>query len=131
MPAFRPSIAASKKDDALKTATEGAPLTAHSGGGQANATLLDYGANEVGTVAVANDSVRLPPAVGGKEVHVANTSANSMQVFGDAAAGDTINGVATGTGVAVAAGKNATFFCIQTANAGMGIPGKWRMVLSA
>lgn len=131
MPAFRKSIAASKQNDPLHDATEGAGLTAHAGGGQANATLLAYGVNEVSTVTNVNDSVKLPPAVGGAVVFVANTAANSAQVFGDSTASDTINGVATGTGVALASGKNATFFCIQTANSGLSIPGRWRMVLTA
>ncbi len=131
MPTGRRAIAPRKEDDSIKTATEGGGLTAHSGGGQALATLLDYGANEISVVAVANDSVVLPVAVGGKDVYVANNTANSAQVFGQTATGDTINGVATGTGVALAAGKNAVFFCIQTSNAALGIAGRWRMVLSA
>lgn len=131
MRAYRKSIAASKQNDPLHDATEGGGLTAHSGGGQAAATLLDYGVNEVSTVAAPADSVRLPPAIGGQVVFVRNSGANSMQVYGDANASDTINGVATGTGVAVANTKNAIFIAMQTANKGLSIPGRWMMVLTA
>lgn len=131
MPVFKKILAATKQDGPVYTAVEGNGVTAHSGGGQANATLLDYGVNEITTVAVANDSVKLPPAVGGAVVFVRNSTANSAQVFGDATASDTINGVATGTGVALAAGKNAIFAVMQTSNSTLAIPGRWMMVLSA
>lgn len=131
MSVFRKVLAVVRQDEPVHTASEGVSLTAHSGGGQANATLLANGVNNVSTVAVAADSVKLPPAVGGTVIVAANNGANSMQVFGDATAGDTINGVATGTGVAVANGKNAIFVCYQTANSSVSIPGKWVMILSA
>jgi hypothetical protein len=58
---------------------------------------------------------------------VRNDGAASMQVFGTTP--DTINGVATGTGVAVGNGKSAIFWCDgynQTTNVGT-----WSMCLSA
>lgn len=99
-------------------------ITAYAGGGQTNATLLASGINSVDTVATAADSVKLPLAVAGLEVFVVNTTANSLQVFGSGT--DTINAVATATGVAQAAGKSALYVCTTSAPAG-----KWFRILSA
>jgi hypothetical protein len=101
------------------TAKDG--ITALAGGGQAGATLLTAGVNRVATVATAADSVALPVSVAGMVVFVVNGAANSMQVFGSGT--DTINDVATATGVAQAGGKAATYFCP--------VAGKWYRVLSA
>jgi hypothetical protein len=101
---------------ALSTVTDA--LTAHAGGGQANALLLPSRYNRVTTVASAADSVKLQPGVPGLVQTVRNDAVtNSMQVFGSGT--DTINGVATGTGVAVAAGHEAQFVC-YAAPAGVG-----------
>lgn len=99
-------------------------LTAFAGGGQASATQITATNNNVTTVATAADSVKLPLAKAGLVVRIQNSGANSMQVFG--AGTDTINGVATATGVAQAAGKSAEFFCTVSAPAG-----KWFRILSA
>lgn len=72
-------------------------ITAFAGGGQTNATALTAQINRVTTVATAGDSVKLPPATVGLWVVVINKGANPMQVFG--AGTDTINGVATATGI--------------------------------
>lgn len=99
-------------------------LTALAGGGQTGATLLPAAINEVTTVASGNDSVMLPLAAPGMVLHVVNAAAsNSMQVFGNSAGSDTINGTAGSTGVAQAAGKSATYFCP--------VAGKWYRNLSA
>lgn len=91
-------------------------ITAHAGGNQTSAYALTAQINVVSTVASANDSVALPKIVGtpdvfgsvGTIVFVGNAAAsNSMQVYG--ASPDTVNAVATGTGVAVAAGVNVWF----------------------
>lgn len=86
-------------------------LTAHSGGGQASALALSTTKNihVITTVAAGNDSVKLPAATGSGSVQVVfnGAAANSAQVFGSGT--DTINGVATGTGVALAAGKSAMY----------------------
>jgi hypothetical protein len=74
-------------------------LTAHSGGGQTSALKLVNLINRVSTVAAAADSVALPPAIPGLTVCVINSGANPMQVFGDNGYADTINDVATATGV--------------------------------
>lgn len=85
-------------------------LTAHAGGTQAAALALTSKFNVVSTVATAGDSVKLPPAVVGLTVIVVNAdSADSMQVFG--AGTDTINGVATATGVSQAAGTLVVYRC--------------------
>ncbi len=97
-------------------------LTARAGGGQASATLIPEVVARVGTVATAADSVKLPPAEAGLVVCLVNGHAtNSMQVFGSGT--DTINDVATATGVSQAAGKAAIYFCP--------VAGKWYLVLGA
>lgn len=101
-------------------------LTAHAGGGQASATALTGAINVVATVGTAADSVKLPaPTLVGQEVVVINNAAvNSMQVFGSGT--DTINGAATGTGVAQAAGKTATYVAVT-----IGTAAQWFRLLSA
>jgi hypothetical protein len=94
----------------LFTGTVQNGLTAHAGGGQASALALTATYCRVTTVATAADSVKLIPAVIGAQQTVRNDAAtNSMQLFGSGT--DTINGVATATGVAVAAGKQAELTC--------------------
>lgn len=73
-------------------------ITAQADGTKANATRITSCNAIVTTVAGAANSVMLPPGYIGLEVFLVNAGANSMQVFG--AGSDTINGVATGTGVA-------------------------------
>jgi len=99
-------------------------LVAHAGGGQANALPLLVYMNEVATVATAADSVKLPLAVNGLEVLLSNSTATSMQVFGSGT--DTINGVATATGVAQAGGVCALYICTKSAPAGT-----WRRIQSS
>lgn len=99
-------------------------VTAHAGGGQASATPLTQSVNTVGTVATAADSVSLPLAQAGLTVTVFNTSATSMQVFGSGT--DTINNVATATGVAQAGGVGAQYFALSSAPAGA-----WRRIQSS
>lgn len=110
----------------LISGTAAAGLTAHAGGGQGSALALTATVNEVTTVASAADSVALPaPTYVGQIVIVTNAAAsNSMQVFG--AGTDTINGVATATGVAQAAGKTAMYV-----SATIGTAAKWYRNLSA
>lgn len=96
-------------------------VVAFAGGGQASATLISTPLAEVATVATAADSVKLPASVPGTVVVLVNSSANSMQVFGSGT--DTINAVATGTGVAQAGGKTAAYYCTAA--------GKWFRDLSA
>lgn len=89
-------------------------LTAHAGGGQANALQLTGSMASIGTVATLADSVKLPAAKAGSSYYLTNDGALSMQVFGRGT--DTINNVATATGVAQAAGVAAHYFCAKTGN---------------
>lgn len=88
-----------------------AAVTAHSGGGQAAAFALSAtkSFHDVTVVAAGNDSVALPLATGSGNLHLVKNSAaaNSLQVFGSGT--DTIDGIATGTGVAILAGKARWF----------------------
>ena len=113
-------------------------ITAHANGTQAGAVgdatvlLVSKGINVVGTVATTADSVALPlvpapptgqgagPTVGW--VIVANLGANSMTVYGSGT--DTINGVATATGVAQAANTIALYIPMTT-----GTAARWLRVL--
>lgn len=92
----------------LQTFSYANNLTAHAGGGQASALALTALVNNVATVATAGDSVALPVSAAGLEITVVNSSTKSMQVFG--AGTDTINGVATATGVAQMANSVVTYF---------------------
>jgi hypothetical protein len=97
-------------------------LTALAGGAQAG-TKLSFGLNVVSTVATGNDSAALPPAKGsGGIVIVKNAAAaNSLQVFGTDP--DTINGIATGTGVAQAHDITCLYIDVES--------GKWSRFLGA
>lgn len=83
-------------------------ITAHAGGTQAAALALSAtkSVHDVTTVGSAADSVKLPLATGSGNIHWVKNSAaaNSLQLYGDGT--DTIDGVATATGVAIAAGKS-------------------------
>ena len=83
-------------------------LTALAAGTKADATPLGYGVNTITTVAGAADSVLLPPAFPGAVAVVINTVATAIQVFGSGT--DTIDGVATGTGIDQAASARAIYF---------------------
>lgn len=107
-------VGASKNVDTLNVAllSVGAAglepaITAHAGGTQAAALALSTTASfhDVTTVGTAADSVKLPLATGSGNIHWVKNSAaaNSLQLFGSGT--DTIDGVATATGVAIAAGK--------------------------
>lgn len=83
-------------------------LTAAAGGTQAGALALSAtkAVHNVTVVATAADSVKLPAATGSGKMHWIKNSdaADSLQLF--AAATETIDGVASATGVAIAAGKS-------------------------
>lgn len=89
-------------------------LTAHAGGTQAAALALTKAINNVTTVATAGDSVKLPASAAGLEITVANNGAASMQVYG--AGTDTINGVATATGVAQLPGQVVVYTAAVAGN---------------
>jgi predicted RecA/RadA family phage recombinase len=97
-------------------------LTAHAGGGQANATPILAQIARFTTVATAGDSGLLPAAGPGLEVTVTNAAAaNSMNVFPNT--GDQINSLGANAAFALAAGKTATFFST--------VAGQWHSILSA
>lgn len=77
-------------------------LTAHAGGGQANATHLNLGINVVTVVATANDSVVLPVDVLGQTVIVTNRGANNLNIF--PALGDNIDVLAPNTAYSLTPG---------------------------
>jgi hypothetical protein len=84
-------------------------ITANAGGGQTNATQLAAEVNRVTTVATIGDSVKLPASAAGLSIVVINHGANQMQVYG--AGTDTINDVATATGVPQMAGSTTIYAC--------------------
>jgi hypothetical protein len=100
-----------------------ATITARAGGGQAAATPIRSALTLIAVCATAADSVQLPPAVGGQFLLVSNGGAASSQLFAFPGLTDTINGVANGTGIALAAGKSILLFSP--------LAGAWFGVLSA
>lgn len=106
----------------------GITFTAHAGGGQASATQLGEGINVVTVVGSAADSVKLPAATAGDVVFVKNAdAADSMTVFGFGT--DTIDGVASATGNAQAAGKGKLYYAAS--GIGDGVAGTWVSLLGA
>lgn len=94
-------------------------ITATPSGTQATALQLVASLNRITVVATAADAVALPKAVAGMRVTVINDSSSGlpMQVFGNSVAGDTINDVATATGISQASGTTIDFYSP--------IAGKW------
>jgi hypothetical protein len=82
-------------------------LTAHAGGGQNLAPIINTMISRFTTVATAGDSTTLPVGVPGMNLIVINASATSMNVFPDT--GSIINALGTNAAFALAAGKTATF----------------------
>ena len=100
-----------------------ASITAHAGGGQANATPISTAMTLIAISACAGDSVMLPPAMGGQALCISNGGAASSQIFTASGLGGTINGIAGTTGIALAAGKSIMLVSP--------IQGAWFGVLSA
>ena len=93
---------------ALTAITDG--ITAHAGGTKVAAVPLTSKWNRLSVVATGGDSVLLPVAAVGTEVLIINGGAAAAQVFG--AGTDTVDGVATGTGVVLTNAKAAKFYCL-------------------
>ena len=87
-------------------------ITATPGVSQANARVLSKQNNRITTVATSGDSVKLPIATPGAEVILINHGVNPMQVFGQGS--DTINDVASGTGVSQMQNSAVFFLCFST-----------------
>lgn len=84
-------------------------IVAHAGGGQALATQLVAEINRLATVATAGDSVKLPASQPGLTIVIINHGVNSAQIYG--AGTDTINDVASATGVPQMAGSMVIYSC--------------------
>lgn len=80
------------------------------------------------TVANTGDVVALPPGYAGLTIFIANPAGHDAQVFGSGT--DTINDVATATGVTQAASKNAIYKCVVGPTAAVPAA-KWYRVLTA
>lgn len=94
--------------DEFLTATNG--ITAHAGGGQANATQLSSEINRVITVATIFDSVKLPSAIAGKRCIVINSAAlNACNIYPKS--GESINALSTNTAIPLTVGIKLTFDC--------------------
>lgn len=89
-------------------------IVALSGGGQASATQLIKKFNSVDTVAAANDSVKLTPALIGKVQGIFNNSANALVVYPPV--GEYLDGTLNGS-FTIQAGKYEEFRAYAT--------GKW------
>lgn len=86
-----------------------AGITATAGGNQATAYQLTRSFNVLGTVATNADSVKLPTdRQVCDEVIIINDGAANAQVFGSGT--DTIDGVATATGVVLTAAKRCSYY---------------------
>jgi hypothetical protein len=86
-------------------------ITAFATGGQTSATALSATKNlhRVSVCATAGDSVKLPAALVGQAHYVRNDGATACQVFGQAT--ETIDGVASATGVPLAIGQGRWYVC--------------------
>jgi len=84
-------------------------IVAFAGGGKASATQIEWQITRVNTVATAGDSVLLPPSTRGLWVTLINHGAAAMQVYG--AGTDTINDVATATGLSQGVNSAVEYFC--------------------
>lgn len=115
VPYFTPTVGLQSGSDLQKMAdqlynTQGG-ITAQADASKANATRITSPNALVTVVAGAADSVLLPPGYIGLEVFLFNAGANSMQVFGSGS--DTINDVATATGVAHGNGLGGIYRCMK------------------
>jgi hypothetical protein len=72
--------------------------------------------SRVTTVATAANGVAMPPAYVGKQYWVINDGANAMQVYGNNTLADTINSVATATGISQPAGTIFHYTCTTAGN---------------
>lgn len=96
----------------------GDAITARAGGTKALATQLENQINRISVCATNGDSVLLPQGKVGLSVVVINDGAANAQVFGKGT--DTIDAIATATGVVLSATKRATYYCTSVSAAGVG-----------
>lgn len=118
-----------------------ASVTALAGGGRTGVVpQLGYGVNRIAVCATLGDSVQLPPALPqGSIVRVINKGAQPCQVFGNIANGDTINGIATATGVSQAPGQIVDYVSSVASSlnapsnsaSGTAVAGNWEAFVAA
>lgn len=91
-------------------------ITAFATGGQTNATALTLATkyHRISVCATAGDSYKLPTSTAGQAHFVRNDGAAAAQAFG--AGTDTINGVATATGIPHPVGVGIWFVCTTAGN---------------
>lgn len=89
-------------------------ITATASGTQATAYQLSARISRISVCATNADSVALPLGKVGLEVVVINDGAANAQVFG--AGTDTIDAIATATGVVLTAAKRCTYYCISVSS---------------
>ena len=77
-------------------------ITAHAGGTRAAATPITSAITLIAVCATINDSVVLPPAMGGQVLWISNAGVAAAQIFAANGTSDTINGVAAATGIGLA-----------------------------
>lgn len=87
----------------------GTGVTAGTTQTQAGATALTSMINRIATCANSGDGVRLPASAVGLAVTVINKGAQPCQVYG--AGTDTINAIATATGISQGVGTTVTYIC--------------------
>lgn len=104
LPWFTPSGAANQEPIIYSTTTG---ITAHAGGGQANAVQLTTEFNEVTVVATSGDSVKLPSAVAGLAITIKNNGSEALAVF--PFLGDSINTGVVNASVSLSPGVAKTF----------------------
>lgn len=84
--------------------------------------------NQFSTVA-SGSYIILPPAVMGMLITIAHDGSNNAQVCGSAATLDTIDGIATATGVTLTAARRGFYLATNTALLASGtaaaVPGTW------
>ena len=94
-------------------------IVAKTGGAKAGATQLNAAICVVDTVASDGDSVLLPLGYAGlKVIIVNNDAAQDIRVYGKGT--DTINSIATGTGLLQGQQTIATYVCTNVTAAGVG-----------
>ncbi len=84
-------------------------ITAFATGGQSSAVALTSDFNTITVCATAADSVKLPTAVAGMRIVVANAGAAYASVF--PISGDAIDSLAVNTSVSLPTGSSLTFIC--------------------
>jgi len=93
-------------DDAVLTGSE-ASITAHAGGGQANAYQLSKLVNNIAVCASPNDSVKLPTSYAGMWICMSNATANTVQVYPQS--GGNIDALGVNNPFNLTTGKKAFF----------------------